>query len=273
MNQPDTITAYFNFLNRSEVGPAIFIVEHAKIGRGTSVLHISLFQHDLLTQAPWIKVGSSPKEIVAYVTNTSFKLETGLSLPTGYSLQPAPPPVDLVQLKKGTDENWQQMKTTATEYRKAMMNMVYNIPREGNPMKSVVDCWVRLASGENFTNVMLGYVADCYPYIVESWRPPPPSRKSTGGSDAVADAPFAWNAEFWYPTLVLNLDVKKALPEAGTEWLFIRVQAKEIKNGRLDLEVVILDREGELVALSQHVNMIVGSERNMAKRNHTKGKM
>ena len=43
-----------------------------------------------------------------------------------------------------------------------------------------------------------------------------------------------------------------------------------IKNGRMDLEVVVLDEEGDIVALSQHVALIVGAERNLADR---KGKL
>lgn len=63
-------------------------------------------------------------------------------------------------------------------------------------------------------------------------------------------------AKFWYPTVLLNLDIKKSLPENGVEWLFVRVLTKSIRNGRMDLEVVIRDEEGEIVALRY-----VGSQR------------
>ena len=43
-----------------------------------------------------------------------------------------------------------------------------------------------------------------------------------------------------------------------------------IKNGRIDLEVVILDEGGNIVALSQHVTLVLGAERNLAER---KGKL
>jgi len=42
-------------------------------------------------------------------------------------------------------------------------------------------------------------------------------------------------------------------------------------NGRMDLEVVIMDGAGELVALSQHVCLIVGADRNLAKRREVAG--
>lgn len=48
--------------------------------------------------------------------------------------------------------------------------------------------------------------------------------------------------------------------------MFSRLQAKQIKNGRYDLEVVVWDEEDEIVALSHHVCFVVSAERNLAKR-------
>lgn len=67
---------------------------------------------------------------------------------------------------------------------------------------------------------------------------------------------------FWYPTLLLNLDIKKSLPEEGVEWLFARVDTKQIKDGRMDIDLVILDEEGDIVALSTHVALAVDVSRN-----------
>lgn len=72
--------------------------------------------------------------------------------------------------------------------------------------------------------------------------------------------------KYWYPTVVLNLDIKKPLPEEGVEWLFARVETKVIRNGRMDLDVVILDQGGNIVALSHHVALAVSVERNVAER-------
>ena len=78
-------------------------------------------------------------------------------------------------------------------------------------------------------------------------------------------------ARMWYPTLLLNLDVKKALPDEGVKWLFVRLEAKRIRNGRYDLEVLCQDEKGELVAVSNHVVFAVGSERNLAARRKVDG--
>ena len=50
------------------------------------------------------------------------------------------------------------------------------------------------------------------------------------------------------------------------EFLFVRVRTKRVVNGRFDLEVVIMDGEGDVVALSHHVCLVLGVERNIANR-------
>ena len=37
----------------------------------------------------------------------------------------------------------------------------------------------------------------------------------------------------------------------------MRAQAKEIRNGRMDVEVIILDADSALVALSHHVCLVI----------------
>ena len=54
----------------------------------------------------------------------------------------------------------------------------------------------------------------------------------------------------------MTLDVKKNLPASGVRWLFLRARTLEIRNGRLDVEVTILDEKRKLVALSCHVSLI-----------------
>ncbi|KAI1099546.1 hypothetical protein F4804DRAFT_337155 [Jackrogersella minutella] len=71
-----------------------------------------------------------------------------------------------------------------------------------------------------------------------------------------------------FPTVVVNLEVKAALPEAGAEWLAVRVTSKMIRDGRFDLDVLVRDVEGETVVLSHHVAMAVSLERNTAERGY-----
>ncbi|KAF2740344.1 hypothetical protein EJ04DRAFT_572190 [Polyplosphaeria fusca] len=234
-NQPHTITLHVEFLRRTSAGPAIFKVEDVKLGRQTSIVHVHLSQ-------------GGRDEVVAYATNSNMDTEDGVSFDTGYQLAPPPPPVDLAKLEEGGDENWhQQEKMPFSKFRKASNRVQFHFPRRGQAMRSIADEWLCFTDGSNFTNTSLGFAADMFPQIVESYRD-----QSQG--------------PFWYPTLLLNLDVKKPLPPQGVKWLQVRVQMKRIKNGRTDLEVHVHDQEGDLVCLSHHVGFVMSAERNMAER-------
>jgi len=78
---------------------------------------------------------------------------------------------------------------------------------------------------------------------------------------------------FWYPTLLLNLDIKKALPSEGVRWLHIRAEVKRIQKGRMDIEVFVHDANGDLVALSHHVGFVMDASRNLASRRQPESKM
>lgn len=114
---------------------------------------------------------------------------------------------------------------------------------------------------ERWTNEKLGFLVDLFPQICEVFI--------LNGVDQYHPtlAPTEpKHLPYWYPTLLLNLDIKKALPAEGVKFLFTRLQTKVIKNGRYDLEVVVMDEGGDVVALSHHVCFIVGAERNTSAR-------
>lgn len=234
-NQPHTIALHVEFLRRTEAGPVTFKVDDVKLGRQASIVHVHLSQ-------------DGRDEVVGYVTNSNIDTEEGHSFETEYKLTPARPTVVLSKLENGTDEHWYSPgQMPFHEFRKASQKVKWHFPRAGQPSKNVRDEWLCFSDGSKFTNTSIGFVADMFPQIVEDWRD-----KTQG--------------PFWYPTLLLNLDVKKALPEEGVKWLGVRVQMKKIKNGRMDLEVQVIDEEGELVALSHHVGFVLDAARNMAAR-------
>jgi len=247
-NQPHTITLHLDFLRRTQEGPALFTVKDAKLGRQTSIIHVTLNQ-------------GGRDEVVGYITNSNMDTESGVSFSTDWKLTPPPAPVDLALLKQDEDPNWARQKSMPfTFFRKATQKTQFHFPRSGQRKKSGADEWIRLNTGEKWTNTSLGYVADMWPMPVEAFihdsNPYDVNTKDSQGKPA----------RFWYPTVLLNIDFKKPLPEEGVEWLFVRVNTKQIKNGRMDLEIVILDEGGDIVALSQHVALAVGSERNVAER-------
>lgn len=134
----------------------------------------------------------------------------------------------------------------------------------------MADEWVCFSQpGEKFKQESLGFVVDQFPQIVEIYPSTSlvSSKPATNKEDQVANGRRKQEMKKpnWYPTILLNMEVKKALPEEGAEWLFVRVRAKKIENGRMDLAVVVLDEGGDLVAVSNHVCLILDAERNMSR--------
>ena len=255
-NQPHTIALHLDFLKRTQVGAAHFTVKDTKLGRQTSVVHVTLTQ-------------DGREEVLGVITNSNILTETGVSFPTTWSLNPGPLPVSLSRLRENQDENWcLKAEMPFANFRQATKKTEFYFPREGQKDKSRADEWIRLKTGEKWTNATLGYVSDMWPMPVEAFI-----NEDNPYDVNNSDPKLNKTRTFWYPTLLLNLDVKKVLPEEGVDWLFVRVAAKAIKNGRMDLEVVILDEGGDIVALSHHVSLAVGSERNLAKRSTAESKI
>lgn len=148
------------------------------------------------------------------------------------------------------------------------LNIYYNREAmEKNGKSSLLDMWVSAKNGEPFKDPALGFLIDATAsFVCEAQRPRENEPPAAGGE-------FTHKVAFWYPTLVMHLDVKKALPKEGEKWLFIRCYAKQILNGRTDIEIIIFDRAGDIVALSHHVAMIVNFERNVANRVVVKSKV
>jgi hypothetical protein len=250
-NQPHTIALHLDFLRRTSEGPAIFTVKDTKLGRQASVVHITLSQ-------------GSRTEVIGSITQGNITAEDGVTFTTNYSLHPAPLPVNLSLLAKDEDEHWTRSpEMPFAAFRKATRKTMFHFPREGQRKRSTADEWVKLSTGEKWTNASIGYLSDMWPMPVEAFIAkvnPYDVKNQKVGKEALRPA------KFWYPTLLLNLDMKKSLPEEGVEWLFVRVDSKQIKNGRLDLEVVIMDEGGDIVALSHHVAFALPAERNLAAR-------
>ncbi|KAJ4408124.1 hypothetical protein N0V91_003472 [Didymella pomorum] len=232
-NQPHTIALHIEFLRRTQAGPALFTIEDVKLGRQTSIVHVTMEQ-------------DGREEIVAYVTNSNMSAEEGFTFDTQHELQYAPPPVDLTKLETDSDEHWRWTEVPFAKFRKATAQIKFFLPRAGSARPNIVDEWICFSNGTNFTQTSIGFVSDMFPQIVENFKD---TKKA-----------------FWYPTLLLNLDIKKSLPADGVRWLRVRAELKQVKNGRMDLGIWIHDAAGELVALSNHVGFVLDASRNLAAR-------
>ena len=89
--------------------------------------------------------------------------ETGVSFSTEWKLMPPPVPVDLALLKQDKDSNWARQRSMPfASFRKATQKTQFHFPRSGQRKKSSADEWIRLNTGEKWTNTTLGYAADMW---------------------------------------------------------------------------------------------------------------
>lgn len=258
------INVHLQYPRRTSAGPAIFNIRDVKIGSRISNLHMAISQEQ--------GNGQWADEVEGYITMANLAQEEGLSLDTRHELCPPKLPVDLKALGTGgEDENWiARSRDPFQNFRRAGQHVQFHLMRPSRrPIdrpKSIADQWTRFTpykKAGRWTNESLGFVCDMFPQIVEAYVNPMLEETAASGRDVAElirqKEPLA---NYWYPTLCLNMDVKKLLPEEGVDWLYLRVRAKQIKNGRLDLDVEVWDTDNELVALSTQANLILGAERN-----------
>ncbi|EGE81160.2 thioesterase [Blastomyces dermatitidis ATCC 18188] len=265
---PHPIALHLTFLRRTDAGPAAFVVQDTKLGSRTSTLHVTLSQHD--------PDGAVRHEVAGYITVSNFDTEEGPTMQTGYELYPKPAPgsrpdqaVDLVKLARdGRDGNWERFHIAFSSMRKASNHVEFYTPRytkeAGGRTKGpsgFVEQWVRFkpyGKVGRWTDSTLGYLVDMFPMMLERFDSKP------WQGDSAADK--LEMARYWYPTVLLNMEFKKKLPAEGVEWLYSRVQTKVLKDGRMDLDLVVLDEKGEVVVVSNHVSLIVSAQRNIEPR-------
>lgn len=275
--QPDTLTAHFEYPRPTSAGPAIVAVEDVKLSARLATLHLTLWQGGLLAHAPWVDRSVSRRTLLAYTTHTNLRISTGITLQTGYEVSPAatlPSPLPTFEaLEAGdTDDCWEESK------RLTLSSGLWRfyIPRRGPLSPGVLDMWIHAASGERMTQDALPYVVDSAPSNLHTFLVAPEEvhkllevpRDRVGAAEGEKKKTTDdenQRAGLRFPTVLMNLEVKAALPEEGVEWLAVRVTSKQIKDGRFDLDVLVRGRNGELVALSQHMALILRVEKNTGK--------
>ncbi|KAJ2979758.1 hypothetical protein NQ176_g3057 [Zarea fungicola] len=275
--QPDLLTAHVEYPNRAVPGPGLVIIKSVKIGRTVSLIHLTLYQDELLDEAPWI--GASPRPILlAYASYTKLDAVTGLSVPTLYGSSSAAAlphlPDREALIKYGQDANWKEELPSGAPLLQSVERLQFYLPRYKLFTLNALDMWVRLRSGENIVQKALPFVSDAFPHSIHSWlvapewkaRMKPPNYDEDGN---IVDAPAGeeQNEERGYPTLTMNIEVKGVLPPQGVEWLHVRISTKLMKNGMADFEFIISDDQGSIIALAQHVFMIIDSGRNARRKN------
>ena len=77
--------------------------------------------------------------------------------------------------------------------------------------------------------------------------------RETGTTRFIDASAGAYESPANYLSLSINIEIKKLLPATGVKWLFMRAQAKQIKDGKMSMEVMLFDQDMDLVALSQQL--------------------
>ena len=186
-----------------------------KLGKQIFTIHVRLSQN-------------GRDEVVAYITQTNFYSEKGITLPTEWDLYPQPYPVDVTKLKAGLDIEWKETPDKYPDFRKGSLQVHYFFLSKGQLRRRLCDEWVCLSNGENFTNESIGLMADLWPHVIDNYR----GYKFSHNTGSIFGIDLSsQTAPLWYPTIALSLDMKKLLPKEVVEWLFVPVEKKQIKNG------------------------------------------
>ena len=202
----------------------------------------------------------------------------GISFETSWSLSPAPVEASISKLAADADPRWISYRCPyhPEGFRRVQSYLKFYVPYElSDP--TVVDQWITPSDPQaTFTDENIGFVADVSLPILDNFYP----KEATGSHAATVAAglgqqsdrekgitrvPDASSGSYETPAMIMTLatsiEIKKRLPVGGAKWLFMRAQAKQIKNGRMDMEIVILDEGMDLVALSSQVLQIVDLKR------------
>ncbi|KAJ6262679.1 hypothetical protein Dda_3491 [Drechslerella dactyloides] len=244
--QHHAISFHAMFMIKTNAGPVELSVTDTKIGRSYSVLHIELIQEGM-------------KCVNAYVTMSNIDNESGPTFATHWE-KPEPPLLGRDNLDKLlTPEGvpgWSQRPRPYADFREVSKRTKFFSHEETTP--GIVTSWVTFDNpDEVITNEAVALIADLFVGVVEQLDP----NAWVEGSGKKTPT-----SKYWYPTLSLCLDIKKALPKEGVKWVYTKVQSQQVKNGRWDLQAVLLDQDGELLATGSQVALMVDAARNIKPR-------
>ena len=173
-------------------------------------------------------------------------------------MQDPPPPVKLTDLLNDSDPQWASFTFPRSphSYLKGGSHIRWFTPVNGADHPSIIDIWYTpLSPDETFTTEMVGSVADQWGVLSENLHPHSVwSTEYMAAATKVSDSTLGTNLSLppvGFHTSSISMQIKKVLPPEGVKWLFVRAQLKKIQNGRFDAEVLVLDQEGDLVAVSQ----------------------
>lgn len=266
-NQADVLGMQWQFFRLLFPSAAKIDIKDIHLGKASSTILVTVSQ-------------KGKDCMMGFVTITNMLLSRGFSFTTSWKLDPPPIQASVSALAKDNDPRWISYQTPyhPESFRRVQSYLKYFVPYEMQE-PSIRDQWITWSNPQTtFTNETLGFVLDISFPILDNFYP----EVSTGGQAATVAAGLeqkrereagitkvidassgSYRAPAMITSLSTSIEIKKLLPPEGTKWLFLRAQAKEIKNGRMSMEVLVFDEHMELVALSQQLCPIIDLTRAM----------
>ncbi|KAL2812283.1 thioesterase-like superfamily-domain-containing protein [Aspergillus granulosus] len=270
-----------SFLRRTFAGPAILTVEEIKLGARVSTIHVTLSQRRNGSGAAITSAAKKELEtkVLAYITLSPPDIEERPAVNGPWGLYPTSPlgslPGGLINLEalaeKGIDGDWKVGPLALASLHAAKHLKVYSpsstlLPKTVEErIRQVAEQWARFAPGgmsAKWSNEAVVYFADVFPAALDRLGAMEMTATGTGQGNSARVMTGTGLVQFWYPTVSMNIDLKTRLPPQGVEWLYSRVVTRMLRGSRADLEVLILDQNGELVATSTQVALVVDPARN-----------
>ncbi|KAJ5380353.1 uncharacterized protein N7496_002781 [Penicillium cataractarum] len=284
---PEPIGLQISFLRRTFTGPAILTVQEIKLGSRVSTIHVTLSQKPNQPATTKKLAYGSELEIMvaAFITMSPPDTEQGPVIKGLWDLSPPMPhgslsdgSIDFKALAEdGIDGTWVLCPQTPPALHAAKHLRIFSPSHTLSAMrledrtKQIVDQWAQFAPGgkpAKWSNEAVLYLADMFPAALTRMEAMETSRLlalegETGSAKSMMEVPFG---QFWFPTVTMNVDLKTRLPPQGVEWLHSRVVTRMLRGSRADLDVMILDQKGELIATSSQVALVVDGSRNIRGR-------
>ncbi|CBF78833.1 hypothetical protein AN7218.2 [Aspergillus nidulans FGSC A4] len=290
IRSPEPIAFQITFQRTFVAGPAILTVKEFKLGARISTIHVTLSQ----TRDGGDAVGSGDRtklevKVLAYITLAPPDMEESprvRGVGPWTDLSPGMPQgslhggaIDFSALAKdGRDGEWRAGPQAPPSLHAVKHLKVYSpsstlLPKTVEERAGqVVEQWTQFAPGgmparwSNGAGVPCGYLS---------------CGVGSDGGDGGNETSCHWCgwderslpkratvmiSMFWYPPVIMDIDLKTRLPPSGMEWLYSRVVTRMVRGSLADLEVLILDQDGELIATSTQVALVVDPARNVKGR-------
>ncbi|KAL9090810.1 MAG: hypothetical protein Q9159_001751 [Coniocarpon cinnabarinum] len=290
LGQPDTYCVQVSFMSRVPDGEALIKFGQLAPGRLFSFIQFAIFVR-------------GKNAVTGQACHTNLGLKVGQTLTISNVLHPRPAPADFDKMANNSDPYWIRfvLPWDPSSLIKTFLHFERWIPRSAHPL-NYQEFWLRmLPHGLRITTEMLGSLVDAYPRTGENWREGSPgnhtsllahsyaqqqadillSSSATVAAELVSasqhgkhglsqeDDPGMARQGLAYPTIMMNLEIKKKLPADGVEWMYCRATTKSARGGRLDVDVVLMDECGDVVATSNQIGLMVDINTNQMRRLYT----